>query len=326
MFTPKNSNNFMLVTFCAGLVAQFVLIVVITTMVVLDPAFNPMGFMPVWALILVSQGLTFGVPCVIYLIIHRRRIKELLPFRRLGWLNVVMIVGMTLAVMPLFMLVNLVSQFVFPNVIGETIMEVMQDGLMLTLIIVAVVPSIFEEVAFRGIGFAGFKGVKVGAAALINGLIFGMVHMNMNQFIYAFMLGVVFCYFMYYTKSLWAPILAHFVVNGIMSLIQYTAIALDPATLYAAAEVEMTSPEMLLTIVFFVFISIFTTGAFIAIFVYFKRYNIRRNDAAGIVTDTAAAALAEGHERPKAFTAAFWVVVGLFAAMMAMNYLLPVIL
>jgi len=296
MLQPKDSNNFMLILMGAGL---FVGLVMGSTLISL----------PVWATLLVGHLLVFGVLSTIYLIVKRKHIKELLPLRPLGWLNTIMIIGMSLMIQPLMALVNVVSQFAFPNIIaGAVESTIADDGLFLALTIFAVVPSIFEEVAFRGIGLAGFKGVKIHTAAIINGLIFGMIHMNMNQFFYAFFLGAIFCYFVYYTKSLWAPILAHFVINGTQAILMFISTLEAPE---AAIEME---PHIAGVILVVAFIAAVTTGIYIAIYKAFKRHNIQRNEAAGIVTDTTV-------ERPsKALTWAVWVITGFFVFMMLLAY------
>jgi len=322
---PKNSNTFMFILFATSIGLVLALGFFIAVMQAADPAFTFNA--PMWALFLGSQLLVFGVPFGIYLLIHRDKIKEILPMRPLGGVNVLMVVGMSLLIQPLFMLVNLISQLLFPNVIIDAIVGVGQEGgFVLTLAIIAVVPSIFEEITFRGVGFAGYKHVKIRTAAIINGLMFGMIHMNMNQFIYAFVLGALFCYFMYYTKSLWAPVLAHFVFNGTQSLMAYAAINLDPYALYAAdMPMDFTDIETVLAIGALVIVALVFTGGFIAVYIAFKHHNLKRNKAEGIVTDTAAEHAAAGGPRPTVFTWAFWMVCGLFVLMMLGNYLLPLL-
>ena len=333
MFTPKNSNNFMLIVVAAMLGLHFIIAIAVVFIYVVQYTINPgaatsdlVDIIPLWALVALPQVFTFGIPSAIYLIIKRKNIKEILPMRWLGWKNVLMIIGMTLAIQPLGMLINLVSQFVFPNVIGETIDGIGQEGgLLLMLLIIGVLPSIFEEVAFRGMGFVGFKRVKIHKAALINGMIFGMMHMNMNQFFYTFFLGMVFCYFMYYTKSIWAPILAHFVLNGTQSVLAYLVLNIDAEWLeYADSATYSDTAGMISAAIFFGFLALVFTGAFIAIFILFRQYNTKRNDAEGIITDTSI--LAEGEVPPKAFTGAVWGIIGIFAFMMALTYLLPVLM
>ena len=324
MLKPRNSNNFMFMLFSVSVLLIPMVAFTVSRLRMADPNFEI--DLPIWALLLVGQLLAFGLPCAIYLMVRRDKIKEFLPMRRLGWRNVIMITGMALSIQPVFMLLNVLSQFIFPNVIAEVIMGIgRQDGLAMALIIIAIVPSIFEEVAFRGIGFAGFKHVSIRKAALINGLLFGFIHMNMNQFLYAFVLGAVFCYFMYYTKSLWAPILAHFVFNATQSLLAYVVIStMDYEAMEAAAAVEAEPFAMVAFLLIMSVIALAFAAGFIAIFIAFRRHNIKRNEEEGIVTDTAAAFKAEGGEPPRAFTWAFWAAAISFAILMAMNYLGPV--
>ena len=290
---------------------------------------------PTWAMLLVGQTLAFGVPSAIYLAIHRDKIKELLPLRWIGIKNILMIAGMTISILPMFMLLNALSQLIFPNVIVEAVGGISQEGgLLLMLFIVGIVPSVFEEVAYRGIGFAGFKHVSLRKAAIVNGLFFGMIHMNMNQFLYAFILGAVFCYFAYYTKSIWAPFLAHFIFNGINVLIMH--IPIDEVDTYAAYP-PADDINYIIGYAILIFVALVFAAIFVAIYIAFKRHNIKRNDRNSIVTDTLAAdkvggyqgqGQAQGHEQtrePGAFTLSFKVTVVVFGVLMLLNYLLPVL-
>ena len=308
-FLPRNSNNFMLALMINAVAMQLIVGLVIAVVVQTNPDF---GGIPFWAIIVVSQVLIFGIPCAIYLVIHRKNIRELLPLRPLGLANFIMIVAMSLMIQPLFMLINALSQLLFPNVIADILVGLTAEGgFLFALAIVAVLPSVFEEVAFRGIAFAGYKNIKIGRAALINGLLFGMIHLNMNQFLYTFFLGVVFCFFMHYTKSLWAPILAHFVVNGVQVSALFALSNADPAFTEAAAGAGDIPTITVMAAMGAV--AIVTTGVFIAIYIPFKHHNLRRNEAAGIVTH--AAATAEGAPQ-KVLTPAVWAAVLIFVAMM----------
>ena len=50
-------------------------------------------------------------------------------------------------------------------------------------------------------------------AALMSGLLFGCFHLNINQALYAFVMGIVFAYMVEATGSLWSSVIAHFAVN-----------------------------------------------------------------------------------------------------------------
>jgi len=323
---PNNSNNFMFVLFAISIGLSLVFSIVFSMLYA--RGVNAPLDIPMWAMLLTSQVLSFGVPSAIYLAIHRDKIKELLPMRWIGMKNVLLITGMTLAIMPMFMLLNALSQLIFPNVIVEAVGGISQEGgLLLMLFIVGIVPSVFEEVAYRGIGFAGFKHVSLRKAAIINGLFFGMIHMNMNQFLYAFILGAVFCYFTYYTKSIWAPFLAHFVFNGTNVLLMHIPIAeIDP---YAPTEAF----NYIFAYGILVIIALVFAAAFVAIYIAFKRHNIKRNSALSAKSDELAADMSGGYQMqpqtatqaPQAFTIGFKITAALFAILMLLNYLMPVL-
>ena len=326
---PKHSNLFMLILVAGAIIVPFFVIIVLSIISGFVSGPELLGI-PMWVISMVSlQIMLLGGSSVIYLIIKRKHIRDILPLRRLGWRNVIMIIILTIALIPILSLVNAVSQLVFPDVIGEVAESVIQEGGVLTLLITfAVFPPIFEEIAFRGIGFAGFRHVKIGTAAIINGLVFGFLHMNMNQFIYAFAAGIIFCYMMYYTKSIWAPILSHFIINAfgaLMTFIQHETAILD---FQDVLEVDMAAggAETVMMLIGLGFFALIALAVFIGIYIFFKRHNLRRNEAEGIITNTAQAAHEAGMVRPRAFTWAFLTSAAIFAVMMFLTYLVPIFL
>lgn len=79
----------------------------------------------------------------------------------------------------------------------------------------AVVPAVFEELYFRGILYAGFKKARGAKFAIIfTAILFGFFHMNLQQLIYAAVLGVVIGIIREATGSMWAGVLYHFINNG----------------------------------------------------------------------------------------------------------------
>jgi len=323
-FAPRHSNNFMLILVLGAVVLPFVVLYALRLVSTLIPGFDAANI-PLWVVSVVAiQFVLLGGASVAFMIIKRRHIKDILPLRRLGWRNVIMIVALTLALIPVLSLANLVSQLAFPNVIAEVMEDVIQDGgIWMSLAVFAIVPPIFEEIAFRGVGFVGFKHVKIRTAAIINGLAFGFLHMNMNQFIYAFLGGVIFCYLMYYTKSIWAPILSHFVVNAFGAIMSYFQRQAVSSSYQDTPALDLTAggEEVLVMLISLGLFALISLAIFIGIYILFKRHNLRRNEAEGIVTDTAAAAREAGLRRPVAFTWAFWASFAIFVMIMLLNYI-----
>ncbi|MBF0596448.1 CPBP family intramembrane glutamic endopeptidase [Faecalibacter rhinopitheci] len=82
-------------------------------------------------------------------------------------------------------------------------------------ITVCIFAPIFEEVLFRGIIFKGLLQHKIhpALAIVVSGFLFGMAHMNPWQFIGAGILGMIFAFTYYRTKSLVIPVLLHAINN-----------------------------------------------------------------------------------------------------------------
>lgn len=85
------------------------------------------------------------------------------------------------------------------------------------MIIIAVLPAIFEEMLFRG----GFQQIFVNWfknpfwAIVLTSFFFSLIHMSYYGFLPRFFLGMLLGYMFYYTNNLWYCVLAHFINNGI---------------------------------------------------------------------------------------------------------------
>jgi membrane protease YdiL (CAAX protease family) len=95
--------------------------------------------------------------------------------------------------------------------------------LLYTLIVIAVVPAIGEELLFRG-----YLQQKVGrwlknphTAIIITAFLFSAIHLDIQGIIPRFVLGVLLGYLYYWSKSLWLPIFAHFVNNAQAVIFSY---------------------------------------------------------------------------------------------------------
>ncbi|MBQ9699969.1 MAG: CPBP family intramembrane metalloprotease [Lachnospiraceae bacterium] len=89
-----------------------------------------------------------------------------------------------------------------------------ENSVIINLIIIALIPAIVEEFIFRGVIFNSYKKRNPFGAVLLSAFLFGLVHMNVNQFSYAFVIGVIFALLTYATGSIIPSIIAHFVING----------------------------------------------------------------------------------------------------------------
>ena len=107
--------------------------------------------------------------------------------------------------------------------LSMTHMSSLKD-LAFALLAVAIIPSIIEEVYFRGtlqkivLDLTG----KPYAAIILTAIFFSAIHFSFFGFLSRMALGIVLGYVYHYSKTIWLPILLHFLNNGIAVVILYS--------------------------------------------------------------------------------------------------------
>ena len=96
--------------------------------------------------------------------------------------------------------------------------------LILELFVSAVLPGICEEVAHRGMLLNGYKKTGVKRAIILSGLLFGLMHLNIEQFFYATIIGVFFGFVAYFTDSIFPTMIMHFTNNAISTFMGYASV------------------------------------------------------------------------------------------------------
>jgi len=132
----------------------------------------------------------------------------------------------------------------------EALMSMLEmDGipdLIVNLIIVALLPAIGEELLFRGIIqkelIAKFSNPHV--AIFLASAIFSGIHLQIQGFLPKLFIGLILGYAYYWTKSLWYPIILHFLNNGMQTLLLFFV-----GDKMEAMEEEAIEPEKLYLII-----------------------------------------------------------------------------
>lgn len=112
---------------------------------------------------------------------------------------------------------------------------------LMNLLIIAVLTAIGEEFLFRGVLQNIFSKVFKNPHAIIwtVGIIFSFMHFQFYGFFARAFLGAYLGYLLYYSKSIWVPVLAHLTQNA-MGVISYYSIR-DPELLKKVNEVGVGS-------------------------------------------------------------------------------------
>lgn len=185
--------------------------------------------------------LSYGLPALIYAWILKRKtgqpIASQLGFCRISLKSLLLTIGAAIAVQPFFMLLSSITQLFFKNITTATMQTMAQMPLWALLLSSAILPAIFEELIFRGVIYQGCRTNTPGwYSLLISALFFGLLHLNFQQSLYAFVAGFFLALLVKATGSLWASITAHLVINGLQSLLSW--FALQSSTAAELAEIE----------------------------------------------------------------------------------------
>ncbi|MCL2159676.1 MAG: CPBP family intramembrane metalloprotease [Oscillospiraceae bacterium] len=106
------------------------------------------------------------------------------------------------------------------------------QNLFMDVLVFAVLAPILEEFLFRGVVQRRLgKMINIHAAVFLQAVIFGVVHMNLLQSSYAFVLGVFMGYVYYFFDSIWYVIAIHVSFNATSTLLGY---------IYGDSEVDLT--------------------------------------------------------------------------------------
>jgi membrane protease YdiL (CAAX protease family) len=164
------------------------------------------------------------VPVLLAYIIYRikrghitaaqRAVHSFIPMNRPKIDLLIYAAALGILVQPAAMLISALSS-AFDSGSIETINQIAAESPpAAALAALAVIPAITEELVARGVALNGFKGVSPVKAALVNGLIFGLMHMNLRQFFYAFALGALLAMLVIKGGNVIYAVIVHFVLNA----------------------------------------------------------------------------------------------------------------
>jgi membrane protease YdiL (CAAX protease family) len=182
----------------------------------------------------VSTFLIFFVPVHFFAAICYRRPFEYIGFNfRFGTKQVVLLIGILILTFPLSgglstlnKIIPISQHWAAKFKAMELAREAQEAALinintfpryMISLLVIALLPAVFEETFFRG-GMQNFLSrwfKSPWIAIILTGIIFSIIHLSYYGFLVRFALGVVLGLLFYYSGSLWLSILFHFLFNGI---------------------------------------------------------------------------------------------------------------
>ena len=197
-------------------------------------------------MLFISHIVTFIFPAIIYLIVTKQSARDVLKLNKLYFKDILLIILLAFVCHPIMTFFSLISQFFFENEIGNFVTNIVESPYIVLLLLIAVLPAITEEITIRGIVLSGYEDKNIYLSCIITGLLFGIMHLDPQQFLYATVLGVILALVVRITNSIFASILMHFLINGtsitlqkLLSLVTQSDLIVEQST-----EISLKSLEI----------------------------------------------------------------------------------
>lgn len=181
---------------------------------------------------LIQIGFMFLVPVIMFTLLNKQSFKTTFKdfrFNKINFKAVLIAIGIGILV---FILNIAVSSF-FSFILQLFGYRYSSGGILISsypfwmflvnLLITAMLPGFCEEVAHRGLLLRGFKDLGMKKAIILSALLFGLMHLNIEQFFYASIIGALLGFLTISTNSIFPAMIVHFMNNGISVYLDYAA-------------------------------------------------------------------------------------------------------
>lgn len=117
--------------------------------------------------------------------------------------------------------INNLSLFVAKNYANMSEMKLNNYPFLAVVFATCVMPAVLEETIYRGIFFNNYKKAGIVRAAILSGLLFGLMHRNLNQFCYATYIGIMLALICESTGTIYTTMIVHFLNNFYSTTVGY---------------------------------------------------------------------------------------------------------
>ncbi|WP_130836359.1 type II CAAX endopeptidase family protein [Lachnoclostridium sp. Marseille-P6806] len=172
---------------------------------------------------LLSEGILF-VPALIFALCTLTPVGEQFGFRRIRPATAGLSLLLIIVLYPLVILVNAATMLFTENAVELMSDAILAEPLWETLLLIGVLGPVCEELVFRGYIYRGLRrSGRVRGAVFLSAVLFGLMHMNLNQACYALVLGIFFAAADEAAQSIWPSVLMHVSFNSAEVLMMYGA-------------------------------------------------------------------------------------------------------
>ena len=162
------------------------------------------------------------IPALIFMFCTREHFIDMFPIRKIKITTVLLIPVYLLLIMPLCYFANSITMLFVENTVQAASGQILAMSVPQMILSIGIFAPIVEECCYRGILFQSFKrSTRIVASIVVSSLLFGLMHLNLNQAAYAFLLGIMFAILVEATGSIVSSMLTHMILNTSQVLLLY---------------------------------------------------------------------------------------------------------
>jgi len=173
--------------------------------------------------LVLSQVLFLVVPPFLLALIRKYDIKETFRLKAPKPMEVVLM----LVISPVMVIAGFCAGFIgllavkgiFGRVyIGGEVTDIFSKNVVISLLLIAVLPAVCEELLFRGMIQRGLERIGAGWSIFLSGILFGLFHFDFQRLAAQTLIGFLSAYVVYRTGSIFNGMILHFCNNGLLTL------------------------------------------------------------------------------------------------------------
>ena len=185
------------------------------------------GLIPQYEMIICIQLFAVILPCAVFMLLNSAKPSQVFKHKKLPFTIGVICAVIGISAQPIASLLNAPIIMLLENSGMSTMPTITAPAniysLLTGLLVVALLPAIFEEVLMRGILLHAMEHDGYRFTMFVSAFLFALIHNSMTDFFGIFFLGITLCYVVWMTQSLLAGIITHFFFNAFAVVLAYTA-------------------------------------------------------------------------------------------------------
>ena len=211
---------------------------------------------------ILSEGVVL-IPALAAVFYSGERLSVMIPFKRIKIVSVFLVIIYVVMLFPLVTFVNALSMIFVENTVSAISEDVLAMPMWIMILSIGILGPLVEEIVFRGVLLQAYQRTgRIVGSILLSSVLFGMMHMNFNQFAYGAVMGIMLALLYEATGTITTSFLAHATFNTIEVVMMYAnSSALDEATAVAEDYLGTSGLDAVYYVYLLVAAVIFTVGA-----------------------------------------------------------------